>query len=285
MGTILSFLPYTGHKTWREAVDIFSQNEKDRILSEIGTLVPPKQCQTINLIVIGNDGSGKSSLVNTFKTVLRNSGQLSTTTTTYGIETPSTTKKLFEITLKRFPQGEKLRIYDGRGLFRKPIQAEQTKPDEDDFIKTIEGHVKKGYKSKKTTIQEDDELYRRNPTISDKMHCVLFVINADHVLGGDHAALLRIQRHMRDMNIPIRLILTRVDNVCRPAELNSIFWNEKAYNKVEEAKKIFGFQDCQILPIANYVRGTTQNITQDVLALLALDNIVQEALSYIENEI
>lgn len=68
--------------------------EKDRILSEIGTLVPPKQCQTINLIVIGNDGSGKSSLVNTFKTVLRNSGQLSTTTTTYGIETPSTTKKV-----------------------------------------------------------------------------------------------------------------------------------------------------------------------------------------------
>lgn len=55
-------------------------------------------------------------------------------------------KQLFEITLKRFPQGEKLRIYDGRGLFRKPIQAEQTKPDEDDFIKTIEGHVKKGYK-------------------------------------------------------------------------------------------------------------------------------------------
>lgn len=53
---------------------------------------------------------------------------------------------------------------------------------------------------KKTTIQEDDELYRRNPTISDKMHCVLFVINADHVLGGDHAALLRIRSHMQDMS-------------------------------------------------------------------------------------
>lgn len=60
--------------------------EKDRVLSEIGALVPPKQCQTINIIVIGYIGSGKSSLVNTFKTVLRNSGQLSTIAATYGIE-------------------------------------------------------------------------------------------------------------------------------------------------------------------------------------------------------
>lgn len=51
---------------------------------EIGSLVPPKECQNINLIVIGQKGSGKSSLVNTFKTVLRNSGQLSTIAATYG---------------------------------------------------------------------------------------------------------------------------------------------------------------------------------------------------------
>lgn len=53
---------------------------------EIGSLVPPKECQKINLIVIGQQGSGKSSLVNTFKTVLRNSGQLSTIVATYGLE-------------------------------------------------------------------------------------------------------------------------------------------------------------------------------------------------------
>lgn len=52
---------------------------------EIGSLVPPKECQNINLIVIGQKGSGKSSLVNTFKTVLRNSGQLSTIAATYEI--------------------------------------------------------------------------------------------------------------------------------------------------------------------------------------------------------
>lgn len=34
--------------------------------------------------------------------------------------------------------------------------------------------------------------------------------------------------------------------------------------KVKLAKKMFGVQDFQILPIANYVQGTTQNVTQDV---------------------
>lgn len=81
------------------------------------------------------------------------------------------------------------------------------------------------------------------------------------------------------------MILTRSDNQCQSGNLDGIFRNEKVYEKVEEAKKIFSLHDCQVLPIANYVQGTTQNITQDVLALLAINNIVQEAISYIENEI
>lgn len=75
-----------------------------------------------------------------------------------------------------------------------------------------------------------------------------------------------------------------MDKVCESDELNGIFWNEKACKKVEDAKKIFGFQQSQIFPIANYVEGTTTNITQDILALLALKSIVVEgALEYINN--
>lgn len=274
-------------KSCIKADDIFSQNEKDKILKEIGALVPPKECKTINLIVIGHKGSGKSSLVNTFTAVLRNSGQLSTISTAYGIGNPSTTSKLFEITIKRFPQGEKLRIFDCRGVARDPGQCPllQSIPFEDDLMKAIGGHIKKGYEFQETSIQEDSEFYRRNPTFSDKMHCVLFVINAEHVLEGDHDVIVRIQRRLQDFNIPIRVVLTRVDKLCRPYELNGIFGNEKVKTKVKEAKKVFGSHDCQVLPVANYVSGTTQNITQDVLALLAINNIVQEALLYIGNEI
>lgn len=281
MGNIWSYLPYKVPETWREPDDIFSQKEKDRILDEIDALVPPKQCQSINIVVIGYIGSGKSSLVNTFKTVLRNSGQLSTIAATYRLDHGTMTTKLFEVTLKRFPQGEKLRIFDCRGVVRSPPN---TVPNEDDLMKVIYGHIKKGYEFKDTTIREDDDSYRRNPTLSEKMHCVLFVINANTQIG-EYDELKRVQHRLQKMNIPIRVILTRADSLCQPGNLNSIFRSEKAYKKVDETQKIFRFQDCQILPVANYVRGTTQNMTQDVLALLALNNIVQEAMSYIENEL
>lgn len=77
-----------------------------------------------------------------------------------------------------------------------------------------------------------------------------------------------------------------MDKLCQSGELDSIFRNEKAKSKVEEAKKIFRCHDCQVLPVANYVSGTTQNsITKDILGLIAMNNILQEALSYIQNEI
>lgn len=290
MDYIWRYLLNTGDRTQKSSIEpasIFSQNEKDNILKDIDSLVPPKECQAINIIVIGHKGSGKSSLVNTFTTVLRNSGQLSTISTAYGIGNPSTTSKLFEVTMKRFQQGGKLRIFDCRGVARDPGQSPLLKstPFEEDVMKAIGGHIKKGYEFQDTSIQEDSEFYRHNPTFSDKMHCVLFVINAEHVLGGEHDVIVRIQNCLQDFNIPIRVVLTRVDKLCRAGELNGIFKNEKVKNKVEEAKKIFRSHDCQVLPVANYVSGTTQNITQDVLALLAINNIVQEALLYIGNEI
>lgn len=90
------------------------------------------------------------------------------------------------------------------------------------------------------------------------------------------------------VDIPLRLILTNVDQLklCGSrGDLRGIFRSRQMNLKVQLAIKDFGLQDCQILPIANYVNGMEQNITQDVLALLTIDNILQEAISYIQNEI
>lgn len=64
-----------------------------------------------------------------------------------------------------------------------------------------------------------------------------------------------------------------------PDKLNGIFHNRLLYDKVRRVKEIFSLQDCHILPIANYVNSDKQNLNQDVLALQALDNIVQETLA------
>lgn len=73
--------------------------------------------------------------------------------------------------------------------------------------------------------------------------------------------------------------------LCGSGEVSGIFWSRHADIKVKLAKKAFGLQDNQILPIANYVGGTRQQLPQGVLALLAMDNILEEALAYIKNEL
>lgn len=50
------------------------------------------------------------------------------------------------------------------------------------------------------TIREDDEYYRLNPTISDKMHCVLFVIKADFLVEGEHDLLKSVQPDLQNMS-------------------------------------------------------------------------------------
>lgn len=38
-------------------------------------------------------------------------------------------------------------------------------------------------------IREDDEFYKLNLIIFDRMYCVLFVINVDFIVGGDYELL------------------------------------------------------------------------------------------------
>lgn len=88
-------------------------------------------------------------------------------------------------------------------------------------------------------------------------------------------------------DIPTRLILTKIDklDMCNSGDLSDIFISKHPLEKIKEAKQIYNFRDCQIHPIANYVEGTTQNITQDVLTLLACIDIMEEAVMHIKNNI
>lgn len=267
---------------WRES-EVFSQVTKGLLLQRITALNPPQQCRNINVLVIGNLGSGKSSLVNTFLTSLRNSGQIANIATTYQANIESTTCKLHEVILQNNPGTKQLRVYDCRGIG--PTDGVR----EYDLIRVIEGNVKKNYKFDEfDDIDENDNYYRRNPTISDKMHCILFVAKADEIEEGvDFTVLKNIQGYLNSENIPLRLILTRIDNLdlCAAGDLSSLFVSRHAEKKVNIAKAIFSLHDSQILPIANYVGGNTQNVNQDILTLQAVENILNEAVSYIENQI
>lgn len=268
---------------WREN-GVFSQEAKDELLKNIRERVYPQHCEDINLLVIGNIGSGKSALVNTLFTVLRNNGQLANIAPPSPPHRASVTPMLHEIVLQNIPGTKTLRVYDCRGILP---DRNQNAVFTEDLIKVIDGNVMKDYEFKNNcTIQENDGFYRNNPTISDKMHCVLFVVKADDLYDQtDVAVFCPIQRYLFSKNIPSRMILSHVDklDMCVYGDLTKLFVSRHVQRKVELAKGIFSLQDIQVLPVANYVKGITQNIAQDILALQAIENILNETISYLGN--
>lgn len=71
--------------------------------------------------------------------------------------------------------------------------------------------------------------------------------------------------------------------LCDRYPLENIYWSEQAKLIVEKAVEIFMLSNPQILPVANYTTEREPVITKDVLALEALNNILHQALSFIEN--
>lgn len=102
---------------------------------------------------------------------------------------------------------------------------------------------------------------------------VIFIINCSMTIS--HFCIFIF------VDVPLRLVLTKVDKLLPdgPDKLDCIFHNRHVYDKVRKVKELFSLQDCHILPIANYVNSAHQNLNQDVLALLALDNILQETFA------
>lgn len=71
--------------------------KKDQLLNDIDDIIIPEQSQALNLCVIGYKASGKSSLINTLKTVVRNSGQVCTVVPAYGPNHDCTSKKVSHV--------------------------------------------------------------------------------------------------------------------------------------------------------------------------------------------
>lgn len=68
--------------------------KKGQLLHDIDDVCVPEQSQALNLVLIGYKAAGKSSLINTLKAVVRNSGQVCTVVPAYGPNHGCTTKRV-----------------------------------------------------------------------------------------------------------------------------------------------------------------------------------------------
>uniref|UniRef100_A0A3B1J9Z8 G domain-containing protein n=1 Tax=Astyanax mexicanus TaxID=7994 RepID=A0A3B1J9Z8_ASTMX len=160
----------------------------------------------------------------------------------------------------------------------------------DDIVSTLQGRIKDGYDfNPSAAIREKDPRYNHNPTMKDKIHCLVFVLPADKISMVDDDILKKmktVRKRARDAGIPQVVIMTMVDKACPLVkdDLKKIYTSKKIKKKMEECSTKVGVPMNYIFPIKCYSEEVEPQVEIDALILMALTNMVNFANDYVEDQ-
>ncbi|XP_060755408.1 interferon-induced protein 44-like [Neoarius graeffei] len=236
-------------------------------------------------MLYGPIGAGKSSFINSVQRVLlgRNAMNTLENSTKSG---GSFTKKM-NIHKLKMGRGEHypLEIVDIMG-----IEAQEG-IKHDDIISVFKGHISDEYSfNPGVTIADDDPHYKKNPTLGDKVHCLVCVLPADSVSMLESMVFEKMD-HVRKSasrhGIPQVIVMTRVDKACElvKGDLKKMYYSKKIRDKVHECSNNVGIPLNVIYPVNNYSEIITQDPDIDLFLLIALRDILNFANDYVEREL
>ncbi|MCI4393514.1 hypothetical protein PGIGA_G00158230 [Pangasianodon gigas] len=256
----------------------------DEILHEVKEFKP--NIEALRIVLYGPTGAGKSSFINSLQRVLLNRNAMialenSTCTGT------SFTKKMNIHKLKKgrgvpYP----LEIVDIMGL-----QSADGGIKEEDIIRAFEGHILDDYTFNPVgAITDDNPKHKKNPTLSDKVHCLVCVLSADSVSRMENNVFEKMKQVRESaslLGIPQVIVMTRVDKACElvSQDLKKIYYSKKIKEKVDVCSVNVGIPLNAIYPVKNYSESITQDLVIDMFILTALRDILNFASDYVEREL
>uniref|UniRef100_A0A3B1INK1 G domain-containing protein n=1 Tax=Astyanax mexicanus TaxID=7994 RepID=A0A3B1INK1_ASTMX len=190
--------------------------------------------KNLNIFLCGPIGAGKSSIINTINSILE--GQISVGYQGCLDSSVSQTLQFHERQVGNAKDGFlHLVLNDTMGLEIDQSNGVHT----DDIITALKGHIKEGYKfDPQTPIDENSTYYRENPSLSDRMHCLVYVIPADKISLMDEffqkLKTIRDAAYEMDPDLPHVILMTRVDKTCTLTNKNLryVYNSKKIKDKV-----------------------------------------------------
>lgn len=262
----------------------FSKKRNGELIEEIKSVKISNHTEEYNgrkwnLLLLGPNGSGKSSFINSVLCISK--GKYINSAFAGGDKLGNITAKLRSYSGGSF---DNLRFYDTAGL----VETRNVNLDTMNNIRN--GRVKEGYDfSSVRNIEENDLLYRDNPTNADKMHCVIYVVDICLLSVVDKSlikSITELQTQQIDSDLQRILILTKCDELCDEVKKNvvNIYRSKKVLKEMDRAHNVFGFQKGNIHPVVNYGESvTTINADMNIPILLALQQCVNFSNEFMEN--
>ncbi|KAJ8410245.1 hypothetical protein AAFF_G00202260 [Aldrovandia affinis] len=259
---------------WRDVE--WTQTLREELRQKLVSFKP--YCEVLSrvrVLLLGPVGAGKSSFVNSIKSVMCREVCMMPCV---GTIPEGFTKKLksYEIRTTRGNPPTALTLCDIMAL-RDSMESGLTLHD---TLAVIKGHVPEGHKfQSEAPISPDTTGYRQAPTLEEKIHCVVFVLDACEVLFYSKSLkdqLKDLRSEISDMDIPHMILLTHVDQVCHAVEMDVqyVYRSHILQDRIQKAAEVVGLPVSYVLPVKNYASELSVNCNTDILLLSALSRML-----------
>ncbi|XP_004540309.2 interferon-induced protein 44 [Maylandia zebra] len=269
-------------KPWRNIK--WTAEQKQQLMKAILNYKPDiKTVHQARVLLVGPIGAGKSSFFNSINSAFR--GNM-TSQAIAGTAGESVTTQFRTYTIKAGKGGcvVPLILCDTMGL------EEKGGLDIEDLVNIYKGHIKDRYQfSTSGPILTDAPGYQKHVTLSDRIHCVVYVVDTCKVSILSQKMLEKlcaIRRKTNQLGIPQLLLMTKVDEACPlvAEDLKNVYRSFYIQKKARELSEALGIPLSCILPVKNYSEELDLDQDTDTLLFGAVQHMLNFADSFFENQ-
>uniref|UniRef100_A0A8B9HMD1 G domain-containing protein n=1 Tax=Astyanax mexicanus TaxID=7994 RepID=A0A8B9HMD1_ASTMX len=216
------------------------------------------QLQHLRILLHGPVGAGKSCFINSLQSVFQGEIKAIAYEQSFAKKSCTRTYKTYRIITNN---SETLPFICNDVMGLEATEEDGMHPE--DVVNAMLGHIKDGYKFNPTTpISAEDQGFIREPSLQDKVHCLVSVVPANSISRMEYGVISK-------MGIA-------GENAKRLGE--SIL--KLVYIQMRNCSDRLGPPMKCVFPISNYHEETEIDNNKDVLILMALLYIVKVAKDY-----
>ncbi|KAL7396292.1 hypothetical protein ABVT39_003712 [Epinephelus coioides] len=269
-------------RPWR-TINWGSQHKKE-LMESIKMYKPTvSSVSQARVLLIGPVGAGKSSFFNSINSVFR--GHV-TSQAIAGSSTTSLTTQFRTFSVKAGREGKPLPIIlcDTMGM----EESRAAGLEIDDISSILKGHLPDRYQfNPSAPLHSEAHGYCKSPRLKDKIHCVVYVVDACKVSIMPtklEEKLDAIRRKVNLMGIPQLVLLTKVDEACPlvKEDVKNIYKSGYIKEIMQEVSAQLGVPVSCVVPVKNYFEELELDLSCDVLLLSAVMQMLRFADNYFD---
>nr|XP_023693742.1 interferon-induced protein 44-like isoform X1 [Paramormyrops kingsleyae]XP_023693743.1 interferon-induced protein 44-like isoform X1 [Paramormyrops kingsleyae]XP_023693744.1 interferon-induced protein 44-like isoform X1 [Paramormyrops kingsleyae]XP_023693745.1 interferon-induced protein 44-like isoform X1 [Paramormyrops kingsleyae]XP_023693746.1 interferon-induced protein 44-like isoform X1 [Paramormyrops kingsleyae]XP_023693747.1 interferon-induced protein 44-like isoform X1 [Paramormyrops len=159
----------------------------------------------------------------------------------------------------------------------------------EDIVSILKGYIPDKYQFNPVSPMDTDDCQTgsRLP-LQDRIHCVVYVIDVTHfqyMPDEIKKKLHEIKRRTDFHDVPVLVLLTKVDNACPHVQrdLRNVYRSCIIKGLIKKASECLSVPVLSVLPVKNYTYETELNDSCDILLLSAMKQMLNFADNYLDS--